>query len=311
MAWAESISGDPATAVDLLRRIGDIGGNDLLTHDIGVARGHVLLRAGRFVESYGPLTAASAAATRAGRPDMAYTCLMNAASAAACAGEFERALEFTDRSLPLVVPHGMIRLGIYAWSAQATLLRRLGRLNEAGAAIDHAATLADRIGLSELDGLVSHDRGLLAYARGAWDMAAADLAAAIEAHAPVSLPLTRLHRADALARSGRLTEAEGELRATTMEPLKAGDFPDTLVARMARVQARIAAHRGELNLADSRLCEAERIWRNRIARPGDPGAGYVAALIDLGRPPISVFIEPERELAAVLKELGDCHADVR
>jgi hypothetical protein len=96
-----------------------------------------------------------------------------------------------------------------------------------------------------------------------------------------------------------------------MDPLTAGDFPDTLVARMARVQARIATHRGELNTAESRLREASRIWRNRITRPSDPGAGYVAALIDLGRPPISVFIEPERELAAVLKELGDCHAHVR
>jgi tetratricopeptide (TPR) repeat protein len=306
-AWAESISGDPAAAEDLLSQVDTItrehGSGDLLTHDIGVARGHALLRAGRFVESYGPLTAAAAAANRAGRPDMAYSCLISAASAAACAGEFERALEFTDRCLPLVVPNGLIGLGVYAYSAQATVLRRLNRLGEAHIAVDRAATLADRTGLSDLDGLVNHDRGL-----------AAELAAAIEARAPVSLPLTRLYRADALARGGHPAEAEAELRATAMEPLTPADFPDTLVARMARVQAQIAIQRGDLTLAETRLREAERAWRRRVESAGNLGTGYVAALVDLGRPPISAFIEPDRELAAVLSELrtlGGHHADVR
>jgi len=34
------------------------------------------------------------------------------------------------------------------------------------------------------------------------------------------------------------------------------------------------------------------------------GAGYVAALIDLGRPPVSSLIEPDRELAAVSADLS-------
>jgi hypothetical protein len=99
-----------------------------------------------------------------------------------------------------------------------------------------------------------------------------------------------------------------------MEPLTPADFPDTLVARMARVQARIAVQRGDFGLAETRLREAERAWRRRIESAGDLGAGYIAALVDLGRPPISAFIEPERELAAVLSELstiGGHHADVR
>jgi hypothetical protein len=174
--------------------------------------------------------------------------------------------------------------------------------------------MADRIGLAEREGLVNHDRGLIAHAAGDWATAAAELGAAIDAHAPASIPLTRLYRADALARSGHRAEAEAELRATTMEPLTPADFPDTLVARMARVQARIAAQRGDTGLAETRLREAERAWRRRIASAGDLGAGYVAALIDLGRPPISAFIEPDLELAAVLAELntiGGHHADVR
>ena len=88
MAWAEAVAGDPAAVDGLLAeadRILGRGTSDLLAHDIGVARGHALIRAGRFTDSFGPLIAASAAAGRAGRPDMAYSCLSNAACAAACA----------------------------------------------------------------------------------------------------------------------------------------------------------------------------------------------------------------------------------
>ncbi|MEV4316216.1 AAA family ATPase [Actinocrispum sp. NPDC049592] len=316
VAWAESVAGDPAQAEHLLDQAAAItrehGTTNLLNHDLGCARGHALLRAGRFVESYAPLVAAAAAATRAGRPDMAYSCMTSAASAAACAGEFDRALEFADRCLPLVVPNGLIGLAVYAYSAQATVLRRLGRLAEASAAVDRAAMFAERIGLSTVDGLVHYDRGMLAHDTQDWATAAAELEKAIQAHGSISIPLARLHRANALAWFGKLDEAEAELRATALEPLTPADFPDTLVARMARVQARIALNRGDLALARKRLREAERGWRGRIER--DPGARYVAALIDLGRPPISVFIEPDRELAAVLAELealGDRRADVR
>jgi hypothetical protein len=99
-----------------------------------------------------------------------------------------------------------------------------------------------------------------------------------------------------------------------MEPVTPADFPDTLVARMASVQAQIAVQRGDFGLAETRLREAERAWRRRTERAGDPGAGYVAALIDLGRPPISAFVEPDRELAAVtadLRAIRTHNADIR
>ena len=313
LAWAESVSGDPAAVDGLLAEVDAVPGKpDLLAHDVGVARGHALLRAGRFTDSYPPLAAAATAANRAGRPDMAYSCLANAACAAACAGDFERALDFAERCLPLVVPTGLLRLGVYAHSARATVLRRLGRLDEARAAVAKAATLADRVGLADLEALVRHDRGMLAHAEGDWAGAARELSAAVDARAPVSLPLARLYTADALARAGQPDEAEIELRATTGEPVTPGDFPETLVARMAAVQARIALARGDTTQADARFREAERAWRRCAERASDPGAGYVAALVDLGRPPISVFVEPERELTAVRAELeGRTRADLR
>jgi len=307
MAWAQAVAGD-LSQVDglLLAASRSRARGDLLTHDIAVARAHALLRAGRFTESYGPLIAASTAAGRAGRPDLAYSCLANAASAAACTGDLVRALEFADRCLPLVAPNGLLRLCVYVQSARAALLRRLGRLGEARVACDAAAAAADRIGLAELGGLVHHDRGLLAAAAGDPAAAAAELGQALEANAPVSRPLTRLLRAEALARAGRADDAEKELRAVALEPVSAADFPDTLVARMSHVQGLIALRRGQLPLAAQRFREAAAGWRRSVEGQGrragngnSAGEDYVAALIDLGRPPISALVEPDRELAVI------------
>ncbi len=310
MAWAEAVAGDPAAVDDLLAetdRILDRGRTgDLLAHDIGVARGHALIRAGRFTDSFGPLIAASAAAGRAGRPDMAYSCLSNAASAAACAGEFGRALDFADRCLPLVAPNGLLRLSVYAQATRSAILRRLGRLSEARRACDAAAGYCERAGLPELDGLVCQERGLLALADADPVAAAASLLSALDLHAPVSRPATRLRLAEALALSGQADLAEAELRNVALEPVTPSDFPATLVAWMSRVQGLIASSRGDAALAERRLAESVTGWQ-RIARThgsAQTGAGYVAALIDLGRPPVSSLVEPARELAIVTAELA-------
>ena len=313
LAWAEAVAGDPAEVDQLLAQADRILGGDrpgdLLAHDIGVARGHALIRAGRFTDSFGPLIAASAAAGRAGRPDMSYSCLSNAASAAACAGEFGRALDFADRCLPLVTPNGLLRLGVYAQTARSAILRRLGRLTEASQACDAAAGLSDRAGLPELDGLVDQERGLLALADEDPAAAAASLARALDLHAPVSRAATRLRRAEALALSGQLELAEAELREAAFEPVASSDFPPALVPQMSRVQALIASARGDTALAERRLTESVAGWQ-RIAGTLDSartGAGYVAALIDLGRPPVSSLVEPARELAIASAELSALH----
>jgi hypothetical protein len=79
---------------------------------------------------------------------------------------------------------------------------------------------------------------------------------------------------------------------------------------MSRVQALIASSRGAAALAERRLAESVTGWQ-RIARTQDStptGAGYVAALIDLGRPPVSSLVEPARELALVTAELSALRA---
>ena len=318
MAWAQAVAGDPAEAGKLLieaeRLLGEIGqssapGFSRLSHDVDVARAHTLLRAGRFAESYAPLIAASAAAGSASRPDLAYSCLANAASAAACAGDLPRALDFADRCLPLVAPNGLLRLCVYTHSARTSLLRLLGRLGEARVACDAAGATAERVGLPELEGLVHHDRALLATASGQHRTAADELGLALDLGAPVSRPLARLLRGEALARAGRPDEAEHELRAVALEPVSPADVPDTLVARMSHVQGLIALRRGNLPLAARRLREAETGWlrrcgQGRTERDRDAGQGYVAALIDLGRPPAAALIEPARELAALQADIA-------
>jgi DNA-binding SARP family transcriptional activator len=310
MAWAEAVAGDPAAVDQLLadadRILGGSSPGDLLIHDVGVARGHALIRAGRFTDSFAPLIAASAAAGRAGRPDMAHSCLSNAASAAACAGEFERALDFADRCLPLVVPNGLLRLSVYVQVARSAILRRLGRLPEARQACEAAAGYADRVGPAELDGLVRQERGLLALACADPAAAAADLASALELGAPVSQAATRLRLAEALALAGRTSQAQAELSSVALAPVGPSDFPATLVAQLSRVQGLIAAGQGDVALAERRLTESVKGWQ-RIARTLDgrqTGAGYVASLIDLGRPPVSSLVEPARELAIVTAELS-------
>jgi DNA-binding SARP family transcriptional activator/tetratricopeptide (TPR) repeat protein len=318
MAWAQAVAGDPAEAdkllieaESLLSEVGQTSAPSIsrLSHDVDVARAHALLRAGRFTDSYVPLVAASAAAGRAGRPDLAYSCLANAASAAACAGDLPRALDFADRCLPLVVPNGLLPLCVHTHSARTALLRLLGRLGEARVACDAAAAAAERVGLPELEGLVHHDRGLLATAAGEHLTAARELGLALDLGAPVSRPLARLLRAEALARGGRPDDAEHELRAVALEPVSPADLPDTLVARMSHVQGLIALRRGNRSLAAKRLREAESGWLRRCGQGGAEydraaGQGYVAALTDLGRPPVAALVEPAKELAALRADIA-------
>ncbi|MBL1079833.1 AAA family ATPase [Nocardia sp. 2] len=321
LAWAESVAGDPDEVAELLGAVGELTEGrplgDLLSHDVEMARAHALLRAGQFAESFGPLLDAAAAAGRAGRPDLAYSCLINAAGAAACAGMFERALDFADRCLSLVVPNDLLRLIVYTQSGRCALLRRLGRLPEARAALDGAAAAAERLGSADLAGLVRHDRGLLAQACGDPDEAIAQFRRALSSDAPISRALTRLHCAEMLTRTGDLMAAEEELREVALEPVTAGDFPDTLVARMQRVQGLIALARDDRELAVTRLRQAERAWRRRVDAGSPTGERYSATIVDLGRPPLAAFVEPDRELALVLADLspldpaGSDHAELR
>jgi DNA-binding SARP family transcriptional activator len=310
LAWAEAIAGDADAVDELLGKLGTIVHRspceDLMTHDIEAARSFSLIRRGRFEESYARALAAAEAAQHAGRPDMAYSCWVNASCAAACAGDFERSLAFADRGLTVtrgVLPHMEVNL----LAARAHILARLGRLDEARAAAEAEQEYADRLGSAELRATALHDRGVVALAAGEDELAERLLGEALESRPAVSRPLVRLVRAEALVRLGRLEDAEQELREAALEPVAPSDFPDTLVARLARIQGLIAAAHGDRELAERRLREAADGWRRR-ADPEVHGDRYVATLVDLGRPPVAGLVEPSRELELVLADLESLSA---
>jgi DNA-binding SARP family transcriptional activator/tetratricopeptide (TPR) repeat protein len=300
LAWAEGAGGDPDEADALLLRVHQLSGgrlSDEMAATVNSARGMSLCRRGRFAESYGPMLAAADAHVRAGTVEQACVALSNAGCAAAFERDFDRALDYANRALRL--GSGAVRLQLHAQAARAYVLSRLGRHEEARAAGEEQCARAERSGSAELLATARHDLGQIALAAGDWAAAAELLGDALDAPARVPRARARLARAEALARLKRADEAETELRAATLEPLRLGDFPATLVPRLTRVQGLVAAVRGDRRLAETRLREAAEAWRRQLAA-GERGVYRV----DMGRPPVAGLVEPERELAQVERELA-------
>jgi tetratricopeptide (TPR) repeat protein len=311
-AWAEAIAGDADESERLLAHIHELAGGELddtlLRFDIGHARQLAYIRGEQFREAYGPSIAAGHEAARAGRPDLSAGVWINAAAAAMAAGEHDRAEEFIDRSLAALEGIGTFALELLTWSARAHLYLRTGRLDDALAAAERSEELADRLGSPEYAVLAACDSGLVALARGEHERAVERLARALDGDGPISRPLARLARAEALAALQRCDEADAEIRATALEPVGPADFPDTLVARLTRVQGLVAAARGDRALAQRRLQESADAWR-RIA-DGGRGDRLNAVFADFGRPAIGV-VEPALELERVQAELAEMHAPVQ
>jgi tetratricopeptide (TPR) repeat protein len=305
LAWAEAVAGSVEEAERLLVEVHELSagahGDDLSIYDVAHARALAMMRRGAFVEGYAPAIAAGEAITRAGRPDLAYGCWANVAGAAAAAGDHARALEFIDRASAALEGKGLVGVEVQLHAMRSFVLLRVGRVADAREAAETETTLADRLGAPELEAMAAHDRGLVAMAQRDYVGAAELLEQALAREAPISRPLTRLRRAEALVHAGRLAEAERELRATTLEPVRASDFPATLVARMARVQGLIAAMAGDRELAERRLNEAAAGWRRQVTTLSR-GDSLTVALADLGRPVVGL-IEPEWELERVMEEL--------
>lgn len=302
-AWAEAIAGSLAEAERLLRELSETGGgeDDLRIYDAGHARAHVLMRRGKFTESYGPFIASGEAAMRAGRPDLAYGCWANAAGAAMAAGQTERALEFLERGMAAVADYGLKSIEIHLLGARSFLLRGLGALEDAKAAVDRERALAEEVDEPDLRAMADYDCGMVALDGGHYEQAAGLLAASLVDGARISRPLARLALAEALALSGDPDAGADQVRATVLEPLRPSDFPDSLVPRLARVQGLIARARGDLAEARRRLEESIAGWARLVERT-DKADNIASVLADLGRPVVGL-VEPERELARARVDL--------
>jgi len=305
-SWAESVAGDVEMADTLLQQVHAVLGknraSDAMIPAIGHARAFALLRRGKFRESYPPEIASAEASKRLGRPDLGYGAWANAACAASCAGEFERALEFVDRGLADVADRGLDSLEFHLLAGRSHVLARLGHHDEAREAADRQRAIAERLNSPLLLAVVDHDAGLLALQLGEPVEAARMLGAALDHGATVSRPIARLSRAEALVATGRYDEAEEELRLTALEPVGPGDMPEALVPRLTWLQGLIARGRGDGSLARSRLQDAAAGWRRVLSRAAT-GDQFVATLADFGRPPVVGMVEPARELDRVLADL--------
>ncbi|HVN12702.1 MAG TPA: hypothetical protein VMT69_11460, partial [Kineosporiaceae bacterium] len=301
LAQLRAVTGDPERTAALLteaERAPDPTAD--LVVDMSTARLLLLIRLSRFAELEAAAEHGARATAAADRPDQAFAGLVTAACGLAAGGDLDGALRMADQALTLT--HGIAVLTLPCLAARAHLLARVGRYDEALAAAGEQLALADRLDSPRFAALAQGDAGLVALAAGRSADAADLLAAALDGDAPVSRPATRLARAEALAGAGRVDEAAAEVRRAALEPVRGGDQPWALVPRMSRVQGLVALARGDRATARRRFGEA--IAASGRLTPPTPGDDLMAALVDLGRPPVVGLVEPERELERLRAELA-------
>jgi hypothetical protein len=303
-----AVAGDAGAVTGLLAQVEALEPepDDASYGDREHVRLFALIRLRRFDECVPVAERAGAAIEPADRPDLAYSIWVNAACALACAGDLLTALRLADRGV--AATRGIPVVTLPCLAARAQLLSRLGRHDEARAASTRQREMAERLDSPALGALACHDAGLVALAAGRHAEAAHLLAAALDEHAQISRPATRLARAEALARDGDPEAAASEIRLAALEPVGPGDQPWALVPRMARVQGLVALARGNRKEGRRRLAEAAAAWR-RLRRP-QLGQEYTANLVDLVRAPVVGPVEPDRELARLTAELAGIDPEI-
>jgi hypothetical protein len=172
--------------------------------------------------------------------------------------------------------------------------------------------LAVAAGDPALIAVAEHDAGMIALAGGRHRDAVNQLTASLGADARVSRPTALLARAEANARLGQADEAERDLRAVALSPLRPADAPHALVPRLTWIQGLTARAKGDLTLARRRLEEAADGWRRLLEDVnGQPMEAWVANILDLGRPPAAGLVEPARELQRTLADLAAIATEAR
>ncbi len=189
------------------------------------------------------------------------------------------------------------------WHAtRAHLLSRLGRHAQAATAAHAELAAAARTSLPGREAQAAFDAGTVALAAGDGRAARGYLEAALaDGGSLIQRPLARLLLAEAQLVAGDAQAAATQLARVPFEPVRPVDLPDTLVARMARIQGLLAELHGDAALAVRRFDEAAVVWRRRLAGPGVDDA-FRATVADLGRVPVGGMVEPAVELGRVLAD---------
>ncbi len=303
-AWAEAIAGDPAAVEGLAaaaESFQEIAGDRSLAAELASARATTLFRHGQVAEGEAVFEEAARLTAGDGRSDLAVVLWTSSAAAAACRGEFRKALEYAR--LGEECESGGPYFDLISVAGQAYALSRLGEHDDAMAAAQRLTTIAMRSGVTEFEAMTDFDAGAVAFAAGEDETAIQRLGAALSVSATrhFSRPVARLLLAEARLRTGDPVGAERELDLIPAEPVTAADLPDTLVARLVRIEGLLAAER-DPQLALTLFAEAESAWRRRLGPGGLPGDAVTMNLVDLGRPAVAGLIEPAVELGRVLAD---------
>lgn len=301
LAWGDAVAGDGEhyeELLDLAVATLPAGPDVREISDVVEIRMQGLIRRGRFADAVEAARQVPPHAISARFPDRAFSVLMNAACASTCVGDDDGALAFADRAV--AATSGVPSVLVDSLAARAQLLARLGRHEEATATARRQQALAERLDAPGFTATTCHDVGLVALAAGRYREAASMLDRALADGARVSRPTAGLRCAEALARAGEPAAARRRLHEVAHGPVGRADQPWSLIAQTAFVQGLIAASEGDSSSARARYDEASRAWRRLpgplTARAAD---GYLANLVDLGRPPVVGLIEPRRELAKI------------
>ena len=186
--------------------------------------------------------------------------------------------------------------------ARAYALVRLRRPEQARAAVGDLLEVAADAVDPDVQAIAAFDAGAIALMQDRPPEAIDHLERAL-AHRGGRLqrPLGRMYLAEAYLGAGDVERAAGALARVPFEPVGPADMPATLVPRLCRLQGLIAAARGDRDLADRRLAEAEAGWDRLLGRV-DIGSAYATVVVDLGRPPVGGLVEVAQELACVRAE---------
>ncbi|MCW2771531.1 MAG: transcriptional activator domain [Aeromicrobium sp.] len=298
LAWGDAVAGDGRRHEELLERAERLLPDSLdvrVVSDVVEIRMQGLIRRGLFARAAGVALRAPPHAVSARFPDRAFAVLVNAACALSCAGDRDGSLALADRAVEATAALPAVLIGSLA--ARAQLLARLGRHEEAADTARRQLALAQRLDAPGLVATTFHDVGLVALAAGRYRVAATHLDRALAAGARVSRPTAGLRCAEALVRSGDPAGARQRLRTVLLDPVGRADQPWSLLPQIAYVRGLVAAAEGDPDTARARFDEARDAWRRVLgsvtARTAD---GYLAHLVDLGRPPVTGLVEPECEL---------------
>ena len=302
LGWNEASAGDPARAELALAAAAALGTapDPEAAAELEIARLIVAMRLSRFAECEAIASRAGITIDHLRRPDLAYVVWTMTACALACSGDLDAALRCADRGI--VATYGIPVVTLPCLAARAHLLSRMGRHQEASAAAVELIVTAERLDSTALLAVARYDAGLVALAAGRAPDAVDLIGRALADGAVVSRPAARLALAEARAAAGDPAEATAELRRAALEPVSQADQPWTLVPQIARVQALIARAEGDHATARRRFGEAADGWRRRTDHNRAAGEEYMAALVDLGRPPVVGLVDPAWELRRVLAE---------